>query len=82
MKRHKCRKFSSVQQNVEEKEYHLSCNFIESLEDSGSEALPDVFDGSGLGDGGISASVGLRGESSGEGGLEVHKELIFVHRLL
>merc|ERR1711939_554657 len=52
---------------------------IESLEDSGGEGLLDVLDGSGLGNGGISITSGLRGESGGEGGLEVNEEFIFVH---
>ena len=45
---------------------HLSGNFneglsvIESLEDSGSECFLDVLDGSGLGNGGISITSGLR----------------------
>jgi len=55
---------------------------VESLEDSGSEGLLDVLDGGGLGDGGVSVTAGLGGEGGGEGGLEVHKELIFVHGLV
>jgi len=45
--------------------FHLSGNFdewlsvIESLEDSGSEGFLDVFDGSGLGNGGIGVSSGF-----------------------
>merc|ERR550539_2112400 len=64
---------------------HLSGNFderlsvIESLEDSGSEGLLDVLDGGGLGNGGISITSGLGGESGGEGGLKVDEEFIFVH---
>ena len=64
---------------------HLSGDFneglsiIESLEDSGSEGLLDVLDGSGLGNGGIRVTSGLGGESGREGGLEVDKEVIFVH---
>ena len=34
-------------------------SIIESLEDSGSEGFLDVFDGGGLGNGGISISSGL-----------------------
>ena len=36
----------------------------------------------GLSDRGISVTVGLKWESEGEGGLEAHEELIFIHRLL
>jgi hypothetical protein len=54
-------------------------SIIESLEDSGSEGLLDVLDGSGLGNGGIGITTGLGGESGGEGGLEVDVEVIFVH---
>merc|ERR1719281_613482 len=39
----------------------------------------DVLDGSGLGNGGIRVTSGLGGESGGKGGLEVDKEVIFVH---
>ena len=52
---------------------------IESLEDSSGEGLLDVLDGSGLGNGGIRVTSGLGGESGREGGLEVDKEVIFVH---
>ena len=57
-------------------------SIIESLEDSGSEGLLDVLDGSGLGNGGIGITTGLGGESGGEGGLEVDEEVIFVHGVL
>jgi hypothetical protein len=52
---------------------------IESLEDSSGKSLLDVLDGSGLGNGGITITSGLGGESGGEGGLEVDEELIFGH---
>ena len=52
---------------------------IKSLEDSGGEGLLDVLDGGGLGNGGISITSGLGGESGGEGGLEVDEEFVFVH---
>merc|ERR1719450_293095 len=54
-------------------------SIIESLEDSSGKGLLDVLDGSGLGNGGISITSGLRGEGGREGGLEVNEELIFVH---
>merc|ERR1711881_758651 len=52
---------------------------IKSLEDSSGESLLDVLDGSGLSNGGIRVTSGLGGESRREGGLEVDKEVIFVH---
>merc|ERR550514_2280430 len=64
---------------------HLSGNFnewlsiIKSLEDSGSEGFLDVLDGSGLGNGGISISSGLRHLSGREVGSELGKELILRH---
>ena len=60
---------------------HLSGNFdewlsiIKSLEDSSGKRFLDVFDGSGLGNGGITITSGLGGES----GLENDEELVFVH---
>jgi len=54
-------------------------SIIESLEDSSGKSLLDVLDGSGLGNGGITITSGLGGESGGEGGLEVDEELIFGH---
>jgi hypothetical protein len=54
---------------------------IESLEDSGGEGFLDVFDGSGLGNGGISISSGLGSLSGGKGGGELGEEFIFVHGL-
>merc|ERR550525_1919535 len=41
-----------------------------------------MFDGSGLGNGGIGITSGLAGEGGGEGGLEVDEEVIFVHVLV
>ena len=52
---------------------------IESLEDSSGKGLLDVLDGGGLGNGGVSITSGLGGESGGEGGLEVDEELILRH---
>ena len=57
-------------------------SIIESLEDSGSEGLLDVLDGSGLGNGGIRVTSGLGGLSGGEGGLKGDKEVILVHGLV
>merc|ERR1719428_2532872 len=54
-------------------------SIIESLEDSGSEGFLDVLDGGGLGNGGISITSGLGGESGGESGGKVDEEFIFVH---
>src|SRR6056300_872498 len=54
-------------------------SIIESLEDSSGEGFLDVLDGSGLGNGGISITSGLGGESGGEGGGEVDKEFVLVH---
>ena len=54
-------------------------SIIKSLEDSSGKSLLDVLDGSGLGNGGITITSGLGGESGGEGGLEVDEELIFGH---
>jgi hypothetical protein len=54
-------------------------SIIKSLQDSGGKSLLDVLDGSGLGNGGILNTMGLGGESGGEGGLERDKELILVH---
>ena len=54
---------------------------IESLEDSGGKSFLDVLDGSGLGNGGVTISSGLAGESGGEVGLEVDEEFVFVHGL-
>jgi len=56
-------------------------SIIESLEDSGGEGLLDVLDGGGLGNGGISITSGLAGESRVEVGLEGDEEVIFVHGL-
>ena len=55
---------------------------IESLEDSSGKGLLDVLDGSGLGNGGITITSGLGGESGGEGGLEVDEELIISHEVI
>ena len=52
---------------------------IESLEDSSGKGLLDVLDGSGLGNGGVTITSGLGGESGGEGGFEVDEELIISH---
>ena len=54
---------------------------IESLEDSSGKSFLDVLDGSGLGNGGVTISSGLAGESGGEVGLEVDEEFVFVHGL-
>ena len=67
---------------------HLSGNFnewlsvIESLEDSGGKGLLDVLDGGGLGNGGVTITSGLGGESGGEGGFEVDEELIISHEVI
>jgi hypothetical protein len=55
---------------------------IESLEDSGGKGLLDVLDGSGLGNGGVTITSGLGGESLVELGLEGDKELVLVHGLI
>ena len=57
-------------------------SIIESLEDSGSKGFLDVLDGSGLGNGGITITSGLGGESGGESGLEVDEELIISHEVI
>ena len=64
---------------------HLSGNFdewlsiIKSLEDSSGKRFLDVFDGSGLGNSGVTVTSGFGGEGGGEGGGEVDEEFIFVH---
>ena len=55
---------------------------IKSLEDSSGKGLLDVLDGSGLGNSGVTVTSGLGGESGGEGGLEVDKEVVLVHVLV
>merc|ERR1712151_471974 len=55
---------------------------IESLEDSSGKGLLDVLDGGGLGNGGITITSGLGGESGGKGGLEVDEELIISHEVI
>jgi len=54
-------------------------SIIESLEDSGGQRLLDVLDGSGLGNGGITISTGLRLEGRGQGVGQRDEELIFGH---
>jgi len=54
---------------------------IESLEDSSGEGLLDVLDGSGLGNGGIGITSGLRSLGGGEVGGELSEEFVFVHGL-
>ena len=67
---------------------HLSGNLdewlsvIESLEDSGGEGLLDVLDGSGLGNGGVGITSGLKLLSLVELGLEGDEELVLVHGLI
>ena len=67
---------------------HLSGNFdewlsiIKSLEDSGGKSFLDVLDGSGLGNSGVSISLGLGLLGLGKFGLEGDKELILVHGLI
>merc|ERR1711912_99893 len=56
-------------------------SIIKSLEDSGSEGLLDVLDGSGLGNSSIRVTSSLGGESGREGGLKGNKELVLVHGL-
>merc|ERR1719198_2932998 len=64
---------------------HFSSNFdkglsiIESLEDSGSEGLLDILDGSGLGNGGIRVSSSLGLGSRYEVGRQVDEEIILGH---
>jgi len=55
---------------------------IESLEDSSGESLLDVLDGSGLGNGGISVSSGLRSLGGREGGGELSEELVLSHEVV
>ena len=55
---------------------------IESLEDSSGKGLLDVLDGGGLGNGGVTITSGLGGESGGEGGFEVDEELIISHEVI
>ncbi len=57
-------------------------SIIESLEDSGGEGFLDVFDGSGLGNGGISISSGFGSLSRDEGGGELGKEFILTHEVV
>ena len=57
-------------------------SIIESLEDSGGESLLDVLDGSGLGNGGIGISLGLKGLGLSELGLEGNEELVHVHGIV
>ena len=55
---------------------------IESLEDSSGKGLLDVLDGGGLGNGGVTITSGLGGESGGEGGFEVDEEFIISHEVI
>ena len=56
-------------------------SIIKSLEDSGSEGLLDILDGSGLGNSGIRVTSSLGAEGLVELGLEGNKELVLVHGL-
>ena len=64
---------------------HLSGDFnewlsiIESLEDSSGKGFLDVFDGSGLGNSGVSITSGFEHLGLGEFGLKGDEELVFVH---
>ena len=55
---------------------------IESLEDSSGKGLLDVLDGSGLGNGGVTITSGLRSLGGGEGGLELREEVILTHEVV
>ena len=57
-------------------------SIIKSLENSSSEGLLDVLNGSGLGNSGVTITSGLGGESLVKLGLEGDKELVLVHGLI